>query len=242
MARRKSKLKSGAAARDPHRAALAVVLGNVAEAEEDLRQATEALDLAKRRVWQAEEVLEAARDAEAAAVDPEAFIASVAAGRPLEVRDLGGARKRSEVEAAERAVVAWRQTQEACQDAIAAKQQAVTSARFRIDEARKEVAHNAIPVADLLDGIEDLRGELINRLAALSILAWNRGVPVADAERVAALLSDYTSPYPTKSFRPAGWEQIPAVAAINRFIDALGSDPDAPPPTMADLRGAAHAR
>jgi hypothetical protein len=198
--------------RDPARKALAASIALHAGAKRDLRVADEAASLADQRCWAAQARLDDLRKVGepkgSLAAD---FIASVASGSPSDVAVLerSSVESRSKISSAENEFSVWNQTREECDLAAREKEVAVTDAKERVEKAARCVIANSETVARLLDGVEEMTAEVINRRVALRFILFsclNGELLAADREKIENLFRTDRRPAGFHSAYNTGWE------------------------------------
>jgi hypothetical protein len=214
--------------RDPTRAKLAAAIDAHAAAARDLQVTEDAAALAERRHWEAQSALDELRNVVAAPSGALAaeFISSVGTGNPCNaaVLERSAVDARAKMTAAENDVNVWKQTHEECDQAVRAKEGAVTTAKEHVEKASRRVIANSETVKRLADGLEALQAEVIEKRAALRFI-WGKGLngelsgPLK--ERVERLLwRDLT-----------GMESTSASAAWSAAFNELQSNPEAELPS-----------
>jgi hypothetical protein len=214
--------------RKPNRKALASAINAHAGARRDLQVAEQAAELASDHLWKAQAGLDRLRDAGAAQSGSRAekFIASVASGTPCDtaVLERSSIDARAQITAAETDIQIWQATLEECKQAVFEKGLAAADAKERVEKAARAVVCNSETVPRLLDELEVLQSDLINKFSVLRFVSRqnrNGELPALLAERVErVLLRDL-----------AGLEPTPASAAWAAAFDALMTDFDAALPT-----------
>lgn len=196
--------------RDPNRKALAAAIALHAGARRDVRIADEAASLAAQRCWDAQSRLEELRKA----VEPSGalaaeFISSVGAGNPCAVTVLerSSVEARAKITAAENDASIWEQARGECDVAAREKEDAVAAAKERVEKAARVVVANSEMVTRLMDDLEALQAEVIEKRAGLRFI-WRKAVndelPGPLKERIERLLwRDLTGMEPTSA--SAAW-------------------------------------
>jgi hypothetical protein len=224
--------------RDPARATLAAAIAMHADARHDLKVAEEAAGLAASRYYDAQSKLEALRKAPDAPSGSlaDSFIASVSAGNPCNVAVLERAsvEARAKMTAAENDVNVWKQTHEECDLAVRAKRAAVAPAKERVKRAARIVLANSGTITRLMDGLEAMQAEIINRRVALRYILFsglNGELAEADRARIEDLFKTDRLPAGFNSAYNSGWEQHQVHQKWDAALDALMTDAEAALPT-----------
>jgi hypothetical protein len=199
--------------RDPARSKLAAAIALHAAAARDLRVAEQAVSLAEERLWEAQARLEAIRkapDAPSGAL-ASAFIESISAGAPCGtvVLERSSVESRAKLVAAENEAAVWDETRQECEIAVRAKEAAVVTAKERVERAARIVLSNSENVARLLDGIEEMQTEVINRRVALRYILFNTlngELLESDKQRIENLFRQDRLPAGFMSAYNTGWD------------------------------------
>ncbi len=223
------------AQRDPSRAALAAAIGEVANAEGDLKAAQDAAEMARDRYWSANRALDEIREAKADAVSAAnyaaQFIASVAAGAPCDVAQLESpaAKAAEDEKAAAKAAELWRQTRDSCVAAIVEREETLRRARDRVAVAAREVVRNSDAAAKLMAGLDELQAEVIRRRVALRALVCSDAL--ANRDEINAFLLRKELPGGLGSIEAVEWKFHDEHVAWQRAFEMLTRDADATLPT-----------
>jgi hypothetical protein len=230
--------------REPARKALAAAIALEAGARRDLQVAQSAAEMAMRRHWEAQSKLDELHKVVAAPSGALAddFIASVAAGNPCDtaVLERSSVDARAQIAAAENEVAVWDETRGECELAVRAKEAAMVTAKERVEKAARIVLSNSENVARLLDGVEEMQTEVINRRVALRYILFNGlngELAEADRARIETLFKTDRLPAGFNSAYNWGWEQHPVHKKWDAAFDALMTDAEAELPT--EFAGAA---
>jgi hypothetical protein len=116
----------------------------------------------------------------------------------------------------------------------------VVPAKERVEKAARIVLSNSENVARLLDGIEEMQTEVINRRVALRYILFNGlngELAEADRARIETLFKTDRLPAGFNSAYNWGWEQHPVHKKWDAAFDALMTDSEAELPT--EFAGAA---
>ena len=214
------------------RAALAAAIAGLTEAARDLAATRQAVEEATEAHWAAEEELEKLTNPEEGNDADErgaAFIASVKAGKPADVEDLGGAVAGSEraIAKAERAIETWKKRGSRARRRCRKRRSAVSRAKHAVDEAAVGVMRDANLVGPLLAGLAELSEEFFQRRLLLHFLACHGLVSEARQADVKAALAPLPLPGNPEDVFYREWYARPDYAAWKDALEALRRDAEA---------------
>jgi hypothetical protein len=224
--------------RDPARAKLAAAIALHAGARRDVRVADEAASLAAQRCWDAQSRLEELRRESAAPTSAraDAFIASVSAGAPCgtETIERSSISAHAKIREAENEFAVWQETRQECDLAAREKEDAVVAAKERVEKTARMIVTNSETVARLLDGVEEMTAEVINRRVALRFILFNGlngELLAADREKIENLFRTDRLPAGFHSAYNAGWETHGVHRTWQAAFEELQSNSEAALPT-----------
>jgi hypothetical protein len=195
---------------------LRAAIADAETARRNLADAHSAARKAEDHVYDAKHRLAAAREGNATAVYPEAFISRLASGAEVDVLELDrpAAECRSRIDTAEQEVAAWRGVFEAAKGAVNDREKHVPILEHRVADAARDVIRHSEAVARLTDGLEALQADVAGRRGALHFLMQKQLLPEAAKESVARILrADFDSYLDTE------WQS--AFDALKRDADAV---------------------
>jgi hypothetical protein len=214
--------------RDPARATLAAAIALEAGARRDLQVASNAMELAERRHWDAQSKIDELRKVGAAPSGAlaDSFIASVGAGNPCgtAILERSATQSRAKLVAAENEAAVWDETRKECDLAVRAKEVDVAAAKERVERCARAVVCNAETAKRLGDDLEALQADVVSARSVLRFV-WGKGVngelSVPLRERIERLL-----------WRDLiGLESTSASAAWSAAFDELLTNSEAELPT-----------
>ncbi len=212
--------------RSPQREALASAIANVAQAEDDLRVAREAVDKARERPLDAQDRLAALQEQHAGATHNHAtaFLAAIQDGREPSVEEIEGPAKSREAEEAEvlREIETLAKTRAALDEVIPAREKALATAKSKLTGTVAEVIRSETDVATLLAEAEAATADLTSRRSALITL--QSLLPQSEEKAAVDLFLSrlFLRPEATGEYL-----HHPASQAITAAREALMRDPDA---------------
>ncbi len=223
---------------DPNRKALAAAIALHAGARRDLRVADDAASLAAQKCWAAQARLDELNKAPHSPMGAraDAFIASVDAGNPCSaaVLERSSVDARAKMTAAENEFAVWNETRQECDLAAREKEAAVAPAKERVEKAARMVIANSETVTRLMEGVEELQAEVINRRLALRFILFNclnGELSDADKDRIESLFRQDRLPAGFHSAYNAGWETHSVHRTWQAAFDELQSNSDAALPS-----------
>jgi hypothetical protein len=224
--------------RDPARAKLAAAIALEAGAARDLQVAKEAASLAGERCRNARSKLDELRNeppAPSGAFAAE-FISSVGAGNPCTTATLERASVAAgaKLAAAENEVAIWNETRQECEIAVRAKEAEVVTAKEQVGRAARIVLASSETVTRLMDGVEEMTAQVINRRVALRYIlfnGFNGELAASDREKIEELFRTDLLPAGFHSANNLGWEMHGVHRAWQAAFEELQSNSEAELPS-----------
>jgi hypothetical protein len=195
---------------------LRAAIADAKTARRNLEDAHSAARKAEDHVYGAKQRLAAAREDNANAGYPEAFISRLASGADVDVLELDrpAAECRAKIEHAEQEVAAWCRAHEAAKAAVNDREKHVPILEHKVSESARDVVRNSEAVARLMDGLAAMQDDVARRRGALQFLTRNGLLPEPQKAAVAHLLRADLDSYADNAW-PA------ALDALMRDADAV---------------------
>jgi hypothetical protein len=210
--------------RDPARAKLAAAIAVETGAARGLQVAEQALEHAERGCWQAQSALDELRRAP---IEPSssfanqlaALIASGKACNDVNIFERPRDDAHARIAKAEKEIMVWQEAISECEVAVRDKRADVATAKARVERAAREIIADPDVVARLLEAVEEMTAEVINRRVALRYILFNglKGeLSASDREKIEELFRTDRLPAGFRSVYNAGWE----MHAVHRTWEA----------------------